>query len=258
MTSRVSHLHHRLACNTSQLANLQSCSLGPPRTRRYSSVTSFRLMCNAVQTKESSSDEENSAKATGSRSAKSRPSMRLEKVERLGEESWAGVAAVDRGYVNDTSFSRAAFLFGGDIAAILIFAAVGRGSHSELDGISGVLVTAWPFLAGWITGAAVMGAYGATAQHGTIIEAAAVAGKAWCIAIVVSLLLRSVSRGAPPPVPFAIVASVATSVLLIGWRSAFAAFMPRPQGNGRKLGSGNKSGNPFEFLKLLGSLTKRW
>lgn len=44
--------------------------------------------------------------------------------------------------------SRAAILAGGDAAAVLIFATVGRGSHAELDGIAGVLVTAWPFLAG--------------------------------------------------------------------------------------------------------------
>ena len=43
----------------------------------------------------------------------------------------------------------------------------------------------------------------------------------------VSLALRSVSRGAPPPVPFAVVASVSTAVLLIGWRAAFAAFSSR-------------------------------
>lgn len=184
--------------------------------------------------------------------------MRLEKVERLGEECWAGVAAVDRGRVDSTSFGRAAILAGGDAAAVLIFAAVGRGSHADLEGIAGVLVTAWPFLAGWFTGAVLTGAYGAASQHGTTREAAAAAGKAWCITIVVSLLLRSISKGAPPPVPFAVVASVATLVLLIGWRSAFAALMPRPQAKGHMVGGGNKSGNPFEFLQLLGSLTKRW
>lgn len=49
------------------------------------------------------------------------------------------------------------------------------------------------------------------------------------VAVQVSLLLRSISKGAPPPIPFAVVASVATSVLLIGWRSAFSALMPPPQ-----------------------------
>lgn len=37
---------------------------------------------------------------------------------------------------------------GGDAAAVLLFAAIGRGSHAELDGLAGVLNTAWPFLAG--------------------------------------------------------------------------------------------------------------
>ena len=39
-------------------------------------------------------------------------------------------------------------LAGGDAAALLLFAAVGRGSHAELDGLAGVLDTAWPFLLG--------------------------------------------------------------------------------------------------------------
>jgi len=43
---------------------------------------------------------------------------------------------------------RVALLAGGDAAALLMFAAVGRGSHAELDGIAGVLDTAWPFLLG--------------------------------------------------------------------------------------------------------------
>lgn len=42
-----------------------------------------------------------------------------------------------------------------------------------------------------------------------------------------ALALRSVSRGAPPPLPFVVVASVATGVLLIGWRSALAALSPK-------------------------------
>lgn len=43
---------------------------------------------------------------------------------------------------------RAALLVGGDAAAVLLFSAIGRGSHAELDGLAGVLNTAWPFLAG--------------------------------------------------------------------------------------------------------------
>ena len=43
---------------------------------------------------------------------------------------------------------RVALLVGGDAAALLLFVAVGRGSHAELDGLAGVLDTAWPFLLG--------------------------------------------------------------------------------------------------------------
>lgn len=43
---------------------------------------------------------------------------------------------------------RAALLVGGDAVAVLLFSAIGRGSHAEVDGLAGVLNTAWPFLAG--------------------------------------------------------------------------------------------------------------
>ena len=46
-----------------------------------------------------------------------------------------------------------------------------------------------------------------------------------------ALALRSASRGAPPPLPFVVVASVATGVLLIGWRSALAALLPKVRRN---------------------------
>ena len=60
-------------------------------------------------------------------------------------------------------------------------------------------------------------------------------------------------QGAPPPVPFAIVAMVANGVLLVGWRTWFAG-----RGAGGAGAGGNKKGNPLEFMNLLMSLTKRW
>lgn len=67
------------------------------------------------------------------------------------------------------------------------------------------------------------------------------------------LVLRSIGKGAVPPVPFAIVAMVANGVLLVGWRTWFAG-----RGAGGAGAGGNKKGNPLEFMSLLMSLTKRW
>ena len=67
------------------------------------------------------------------------------------------------------------------------------------------------------------------------------------------LVLRSIGKGAVPPVPFAIVAMVANGVLLVGWRTWFAG-----RGAGGAGAGGNKKGNPLEFMNLLMSLTKRW
>lgn len=43
---------------------------------------------------------------------------------------------------------RTALLVGGDVASLLLFAAIGRGSHAEIGGLAGVIDTAWPFLLG--------------------------------------------------------------------------------------------------------------
>ena len=39
-------------------------------------------------------------------------------------------------------------MVGGDIVSLLLFAAIGRGSHAETTGLAGALETALPFLIG--------------------------------------------------------------------------------------------------------------
>ncbi len=67
-----------------------------------------------------------------------------------------------------------------------------------------------------------------------------------------SILLRSISKGAAPPVPFVIVAAVATALLLIGWRTAFAATKVRgpPRTAACENGGRNVS---YQVLLLLGT-----
>lgn len=182
-------------------------------------------------------------------------------VESTGEDAWAGVARVDRGADEDqagSGWSNTALLVAGDAAALLLFAAVGRANHGlDLD----ALQTALPFLLGWFPSAALLGGFGPEARGKGVASAATTAAKCWAVGIPAGLLLRGLSKGYVPPTPFIIVSLVANAVLLVGWRSALAAatkqaapLSPAAKAAQRR----DKQGNPFEFLELLMSLTKRW
>jgi Protein of unknown function (DUF3054) len=102
-----------------------------------------------------------------------------------------------------------------DIVCVLIFAIVGRGSHREANDLVGVLSTAWPFLAGSLTGYVVARAWRhpASLRSGVVI---------WLCTVAVGMLLRLASgRGAAPI--FVLVAAIALGILLLGWRAVLGA-----------------------------------
>ena len=158
--------------------------------------------------------------------------------------------------------SRVALLVGGDAAALLAFAAIGRVSHHEALTLGALVGTAWPFMAGWFGAAALLGGYGKAAQGGDAGAAAGAAAKAWAVGIPVGLLLRSASRGYFPDPSFIGVAMAANGVLLLGWRTALAAATPQataPQGRGEQLRARkSRKGNPFEMFQMVFSMVKRW
>lgn len=78
--------------------------------------------------------------------------------------------------------------------------------------------------AGWFGAAQITRAYSRAAQGGRVGPAAAVAAATWAIGTPTALVLRGLSKGYAPPKPFIVVSFVATGVLMIGWRSVFAAF----------------------------------
>ena len=99
---------------------------------------------------------------------------------------------------------------------ILLFAAIGRGNHNS-DGGS-VLTTAAPFLLTWALIAPLLGAYKTPETRAAALldplPAVAIAAPLGCA-------LRGVLQGYQPPLPFWIVALIATTVLVDGWRLAF-------------------------------------
>ena len=95
-----------------------------------------------------------------------------------------------------------------DAVAVLVFAAVGRTSHVEE--LTGTLATAAPFLVG-----ALVGVVAARCWRDPLAWRSGLA--VWVGAIVVGLALRGVVTGRLPP-SFAVVATVALAVLVLGWR----------------------------------------
>jgi hypothetical protein len=124
---------------------------------------------------------------------------------------------------------RTAALVGGDVVALMVFAAIGRGSHGEAAGLGAVgevARTAAPFLVGWLLAAPWLGAFrpAATATPAAMLRTTAIA---WCAALLVGALLRALMIGRFSPPSFYVVTFIAALVLLGGWRAAFALIEAR-------------------------------
>jgi hypothetical protein len=106
-----------------------------------------------------------------------------------------------------------------DVVCVVVFATIGRRSHAEGLSLAGVAETAWPFVAG--TGVGWLLARGwrrpaAVAPTGLVV---------WVCTVVVGMLLRK-ATSAGVALSFIVVASLATALLLLGWRAA-ASLMTR-------------------------------
>lgn len=112
-----------------------------------------------------------------------------------------------------------AYLFA-DVLGVLVFCAVGRRSHAEGLTITGVAVTAWPFLTGTVVGWLAVRAWRrptAVVPTGLIV---------WLSTVVIGMLLRKFSS-AGVAASFVVVASVVTAVFLLGWRAAVGLALRR-------------------------------
>ncbi len=109
-----------------------------------------------------------------------------------------------------------ALAFTADVVAVIVFAAVGRASHDESADLLGLLATAAPFgvglAAAWATPLV------RDRPTGLAAGLAVLAGTA-----AIGLLVRFAFLG-KLPLSFAIVATCALGVLLLGWRG-LAAFV---------------------------------
>jgi hypothetical protein len=107
-----------------------------------------------------------------------------------------------------------------DVVAVLVFCALGRRSHDEGLSISGVAVTAWPFLSGTVVGWLLSRAW---RQPTAVVPTGVIV---WLCTVVVGMLLRKVSS-AGVAASFVVVAATVTAVLLLGWRAAVGVTLRR-------------------------------
>eukprot|EP00884_Botryococcus_braunii_P018951 jgi/Botrbrau1/573/Bobra.0010s0039.1 len=184
--------------------------------------------------------------------------MKLEKVEKLGDEAWAGVAAVDRGD-DSTALGRIALLVGGDVAVLLLFVAIGRANHGQPLDPPGVVSATLPFLIGWLAAGALVGGYGKDARGGSLGPAVLAALKTWALGIPLAVAIRSAQKGYIPDKSFILVGLGVTFVMMLTWRAGLAAVTPKETSATEEMKRRkDKRGNPLEFFQLLTSLTKRW
>ncbi len=100
-----------------------------------------------------------------------------------------------------------------DLICVLVFVLVGRRSHREVTDLSGVVTTAWPFVAGSMVGWLAARAW----RNPTGMRVGIVV---WACTVLIGMGLRMASgRGFAPA--FVLVASISLAVLLLAWRGIF-------------------------------------
>ncbi|KAI4389501.1 hypothetical protein MLD38_001722 [Melastoma candidum] len=153
-------------------------------------------------------------------------------------------------------WGRVALLAGGDVVALLIFAAIGRFSHGfavlDLD----TLRTADPFVAGWFLAAYFLGGYGEEGRGEKGFSTAMISTiKSWALGVPLGLSIRALLTGHIPQYNFIIVSMGSTAVLLLGWRTLLSRILPYDKS---KTNDDYRRGSPFELFELLTSLVRRW
>lgn len=125
---------------------------------------------------------------------------------------------------------RVVALVAGDLISFLVFAAVGRRSHSEaagLDAVGQIARTALPFALGWFLVSPFAGAF---RRDNTSTPARMLARTelAWLAAWPATLLLRwALADDHQVPLSFAVVILIANALFLGLWRTAFSLLTRR-------------------------------
>ncbi|MFY9711979.1 MAG: DUF3054 domain-containing protein [Microbacterium sp.] len=108
-----------------------------------------------------------------------------------------------------------------DALLVLVFAAIGRASHSEDP--AGFLLTAWPFLVALLVGHALAALLPGRPRRPWSVAWGAVV---WIVTVAGGMLLR-VASGDTAEAPFIIVATLTLGAFLVGWRALTALLRRR-------------------------------
>ena len=109
-----------------------------------------------------------------------------------------------------------------DLVLVVIFCIIGRRSHDEADAVTGLLHTAWPFVAGAVVGwAATWALYRDKFDAFLIVPTGIIV---WVSTVVIGMVLHVVS-GQGTAFSFIVVATIVLGVFLLGWR-ALAKLVP--------------------------------
>lgn len=100
-----------------------------------------------------------------------------------------------------------------DVAAVLLFASLGRATHADGVTVGGVLLVAWPFVVALALG------WGLARTRGSWPVGVAGSPVVWLTMVVLGLALR-VATGGGFAWSFAVVTLVVLGVFVVGWRCA--------------------------------------
>jgi len=103
------------------------------------------------------------------------------------------------------------WVVGGDVIALLAFAAIGRQSHNESNPVEAVIATAMPFIIGWLMVAWPSGVLVTQPLPRWILRTIAVN----IVGCSLGLVIRSIWLQRDIPLSFAIVSFFATASLLV-------------------------------------------
>jgi hypothetical protein len=111
---------------------------------------------------------------------------------------------------------------GFDVAAVILFVALGRGSHDEGSSVGGTLRVAAPFVLGLALGWLVARAWRApfAVRTGVVV---------WLVTVAAGMLIRHTAFDRGTAFAFIIVATLFLGLFLVGWR-AVATKSRDPQG----------------------------
>ncbi|XP_042499417.1 uncharacterized protein LOC122077528 [Macadamia integrifolia] len=125
-----------------------------------------------------------------------------------------------------------ALLAGGDVLALLLFAAIGRFNHGFPVLDIETLRTADPFIGGWFLSAYFLGGYGEDGRRmNGMSKAVIAAAKSWAVGIPLGLVIKAATSSHIPRASFALVTMGSTAFLLIGWRALLFTILPSKSKN---------------------------